>query len=68
MKKFLIMRVCKNDHHILASFDDKETALKEGQKIYDSIPEKCTVTCIQAEVDQLGNILGNRVLFYKAWF
>ena len=68
MKKFVILKVYRDNHEVLAMFDDKETALKEGQKIYDSISEKCTVSCVQADVDSQGNILGNRVLVYKSWF
>ena len=67
MQKFVIQRIEGNDTTNLAMFDDKETALREGEMIFDSIREKCTIVCVKAEVDEQGQVLGSRVWLYKVW-
>ena len=68
MKRFVIWKFAGNERTTLAMFDDKETALREGKKIYDSITEKCVVSCIRTEVDEQGSIDEHHYLVYDAWF
>ena len=67
MQKYVIQRIEGNDTTNLAMFDDKETALREGKRIFDSIREKCTVVCVKAAVDEQGRVQGSRVWLYKVW-
>lgn len=68
MRKFAIKITKGDDIKIVGTYFTKEEALKNGKLIYNQLPAASgTVSCILADFDDDGNMIGNKYQLYETW-
>lgn len=68
MRKFAIKITKGDDIKIIGTYSTKEEALKNGELIYNQLPAtSVTVSCISADFDVDGNMVGNKYKLYETW-
>lgn len=68
MKQFIVRKVVGNEYTTLGVYQQKETAMQEGKRLFAESTEKCRVTCIRAEIDEEGNIDKSRYELFNMWW
>ncbi len=68
MEKFAIKLVKDDNSTILETFEDKDVALAAGAKYRKKYTrEQGLISCIQAEFDENGNMVGGKYKLVDAW-
>lgn len=68
MRKFAIKLTKGNDAKIVSTHDTKEVALEKGNLVHDQLSSSAgTVSCISADFDVDGNMIGDKYEMYETW-
>lgn len=68
MKQFILQKVVGNEYTTIGVYQQKETAVQEGERLFTESKEKCRVTCIRAEIDKEGYIDKSHYELFQMWW
>lgn len=68
MKRFILQKKIRNKCTTLGVYTQKEVAMQEGKRLFSESLERCSVTCIRAEIDEKGNIDQSHYELFEMWW